>query len=69
MAALRARVALGMSCVEAAAWIGYRAGKGKGFPLRRRWGCSWPGISERHRLARGVRGSLRAGLFELVLQR
>jgi hypothetical protein len=62
---VRAAVALGMTCIEAAAWLGYPAGKGRGFPLRRRWGCEWPGISERHRLAPGVAGRLRDGLFEL----
>lgn len=63
--ALRANVALGMSCVDAAAWLGYPAGKGRGFPLRRRWGCEWPGISMRHRLAKGLAGRLRAGEFEI----
>lgn len=63
--ALRAQLALGMSCVEAAAWLGYPAGKGRGFPLRRRWGCEWPGISLRHRLAKGLVGRLRGGVFEI----
>jgi hypothetical protein len=65
VAALRARVALGMTCVEAAAWIGYPAGKGRGFPLRKRSSCEWPGISERHRLAAGVAGRLEGPWFDL----
>jgi len=63
--ALRGRVALGMDCVQAAAWLGYIAGKGRGFPLRKRWGCLWPGLSERHRLAPGLAGQLRDGQFEV----
>lgn len=62
--ALRARVALGMSCVEAAAWLGWVAGRGRGFPMRRRDSCEWPGLSERHRLQAGVAGRLRAGWFD-----
>jgi hypothetical protein len=65
VAALRARVAPAMTCVEAAAWIGYPAGKGRGFPLRRRASCEWPGVSEKHRLAAGVAGRLEGAWFDL----
>jgi hypothetical protein len=63
--ALRARVALGMTCEEAAAWLGYVCGEGRGFPLRRRHSCEWPGISERHRLAPGVAGRLEGTVLEV----
>jgi hypothetical protein len=58
-------LAIGMSCVEAAAWIGYIAGKGKGFPLQRRWGCAWPGKSDQTRLTPGVVGRLQGTVFEV----
>lgn len=59
---LRAQLPRSMSCQEAARWMGFDEA---GPPLRRRDGCEWPGLSERHRLAPGVRGELRDGLFEI----
>ncbi|MEZ4382652.1 MAG: hypothetical protein R3A79_15045 [Nannocystaceae bacterium] len=49
------RVPAGLSCVEAARWAGFTKAMA---PLLRVDGCAWPGISERHRLARGVAGEL-----------
>jgi len=63
--ALRARVSLAMTCESAAAWLGWVCGQGRGFPLRKRWGCEWPGISEKHRLAPGLAGRLEGTLFEV----
>jgi hypothetical protein len=50
---LRRQVPEDMDCQTAAESLGFRP---VGFPLRRADGCVWPGISERHRLARGVAG-------------
>ena len=49
------RVPAGMTCVEAARWAGF---SGAMPPLLRVDGCAWPGISDRHRLHRGVAGEL-----------
>ena len=48
------------SCADAARWAGFGEA---GPPLRRRTGCEWPGISERHRLAPGVVGGIADGVF------
>ncbi len=66
--ALRAHVALGMTCEAAAAWLGYRGEQGRAVPLRRRWGCEWPGLSERHRLAPKVAGRREGVLFDVSLR-
>jgi hypothetical protein len=63
--ALRATLPRSMSCTEAAEWMGFDEA---GPPLRRRDGCEWPGLSERHRLAPGVRGQLEDGVFEVRLR-
>jgi len=63
--ALRVQLPRSMSCTEAAEWMGFADA---GAPLRRRDQCEWPGLSARHRLARGVRGELRDGVFEVRLR-
>lgn len=50
---LRGHVPSDMDCIDAATWLGYPSAS---YPLRRSDHCAWPGISERHRLARGVVG-------------
>jgi hypothetical protein len=49
------RVPAGMTCVDAARWAGFTKAMP---PLLRVDGCAWPGISDRHRLHRGVAGEL-----------
>lgn len=55
--AVEAAMALpaGLTCDEAAAWAGFRRAMP---PIRHPDRCAWPGLSERHRLARGVAGEL-----------
>ncbi|MEZ4452540.1 MAG: hypothetical protein R3B09_23955 [Nannocystaceae bacterium] len=53
--AVMVRVPSGLACEEAAKWAGFTAASA---PLRRASTCNWPGISERHRLARGIVGEL-----------
>ena len=56
----------GLSCSEAAEWVGYAAPPP---PLRRQRSCAWPGVSERHRLRLGHAGrlDLDSATFELWL--
>ena len=54
-----------ISCADVPAWLGLPADPGAA-PLRRRDGCAWPGISERHRLAPGLAATLRGGVLRIV---
>jgi len=60
------KVPTGLTCSAAAEWIGYQR---PAPPLRRRDSCEWPGISRRHRLARGhaAKLDLQTSIFELWL--
>ena len=49
------RVPAGLGCAEVARWAGFRRAMP---PLYRVGGCTWPGLSARHRLHRGVIGEL-----------
>ncbi|MEM9072278.1 MAG: hypothetical protein AAGE52_27470 [Myxococcota bacterium] len=60
---VRARI-VARTCREAAERAGYPQRPGTA-PLRRRDGCLWPGISERHRLRAGIAASYRNGVFEV----
>jgi outer membrane protein OmpA-like peptidoglycan-associated protein len=51
-------------CMAAVRWAGF---KRPGFPLRKRYGCLWPGISLRHRLTRNVKGGYHYATRSLTL--
>lgn len=53
------------SCMDAVRWAGFRGRTG--FPHRKRWGCLWPGISMRHRLAPGIKGRYEYATARLTL--
>jgi len=66
--AVRAHLATGLECEAAAEWLGFVVGGGHGFPLHRRDGCEWPGLSDRHRLAPNLSARFNAttAWFELT---
>lgn len=51
------------TCSAIATWAGFADARPG---LRRRDGCEWPGISDRHRLGTGVSGSVARGVFSVV---
>jgi hypothetical protein len=53
----------GLGCDDVPAWLGLPRAGG---PLRRRDGCEWPGLSDRHRLAPGVSAVLRGGVLRVT---
>lgn len=55
----------GLGCTDVPRWLGLPHRPGSG-PLRRRDGCEWPGLSERHTLAPGLRATLRGGVLVIT---